>query len=165
MLRRPRRPRRPVVVLAPDEFRLDLAADEHGLIQRLLGQLRGLVSDAPLDDARLRRLFPTAYHDDAERDEEYQRLMRDELLASRLASLDQVEDALQQTSLNGDQLGAFMRSLNALRLVLGTLLDVDEDTDPLQMDPDDPLFAEHQLYVWLSWMLEHVVEALQHGLA
>jgi hypothetical protein len=63
------------------------------------------------------------------------------------------------------QLAAFMRSLNALRLVLGTLLDLDDDTDHDLVQPHDPLFAEHQLYLWLSWMLEHVVEALHSGLA
>lgn len=165
MLRRPRRPRRPVSVVAADRFRLEFDVEERALVQRLLQQLRGLITEAPEDDLRLRRLFPTAYHDDPEHDREYQRLMRDELAASRLASLDEVEDALAQDLLTGDQLAAFMRSLNALRLVLGTLLDVDEDTDPAALDRDHPLFAEHQLYVWLSWMLEHVVDALQHGLA
>ena len=38
-------------------------------------------------DASLRRLFPTAYHNDAKKDAEYQRLMREELLASRLSSI------------------------------------------------------------------------------
>ena len=152
-------------VVASDRFRLELDTDERALVVRLMEQLRGLISEAPADDVRLRRLFPTAYHDDPERDGEYQRLMRDELVLSRLASLDAVETALAQDLLTGDQLAAFMRSLNALRLVLGTLLDVDDDTDPSTLDPDHPLFAEHQLYVWLSWMLEHVVEALHHGLA
>lgn len=164
-MRRRRRPSGPIVADGPDRFRLVLDVEEMSLLRRLLDQLRGLLTGAPHDDARVRRLFPTAYHDDPERDGEYQRFMRDELVASRLAALTEVDSTLEHGVLSMDQLAAFMRSLNALRLVLGTLLDVDEDTDPMRLDPQDPLFAEHQLYLWLSWMLEHVVEALGHGLA
>lgn len=165
VIKRWRRPRGPLSVLGGDRFRLELDDDEQALIRRLLDQLRGLVSEADPHDARVRRLFPTAYHDDPEGDLEYQRLMREELVASQLGSLDAVEEALASPVLNGHQLAAFMRSLNALRLVLGTLLDLDDDTDHSAIRSDDPLFAEHQLYLWLSWMLEHVVEALHSGLA
>ena len=164
-MRRRRRPAGPVTAEGPDRFRLALDLEESALLRRLLGQLRGLLSEAPPDDARVRRLFPTAYHDDPERDGEYQRFMREELVASRLAALNDVDGALQSGVLTTDQLAAFMRSLNALRLVLGTLLDVDDDPDPVAINSQDPLFAEYQLYVWLSWMLEHVVEALTPGLA
>jgi hypothetical protein len=165
MIRRWRRPRSPLSVLGDHRFRLELDADEQALVKRLLDQLRGLVSAADPDDARVRRLFPTAYHDDLEGELEYQRLMREELVASQLGSLDAVDEALDAQALDAHQLAAFMRSLNALRLVLGTLLDLDDDTDHALVQPHDPLFAEHQLYLWLSWMLEHVVEALHSGLA
>jgi len=165
MPRRFRAPRRPVKSLGPDCFRLMIDDEERALVARLFEQLRGLVTEAPAADPRLRRLFPTAYHDDPERDVEYQRLMRDELLASRLASLAEVEQVLTREFLTSDQLASFMRSLNAVRLVLGTQLDVGEDTDPSELDQEDPLFVEHQLYAWLSWMLEHVVGALRQGLA
>lgn len=165
MIRRPRRPRPPVEAIAPDRYRLNLADDERALIQRLIEQLRDLLVQAPDDDPRVRRLFPAAYHDDPERDGEYRRLMRDELVVSRLGSLEAVTKALTCEEMNEGDLGAFMRSLNAIRLVLGTLLDLDDDSDPSDVSPDDPLFAEHQLYLWLSWVLEHVVEALHSGLA
>ena len=50
---------------------------------------------------------------------------------------------------------AFMQSVNAVRLVLGTLLDVGED-DELSED-DGP---EHHLYGYLSWVLDASVRAL-----
>lgn len=165
MIRRWRRPRRPLTSMGLGQFRLELDADERALMQRLLEQLRGLVSGADPDDVRARRLFPTAYNNDPEGDFEYQRLMRDELVASHLGSLDAVDAALAAPDLDAHQLGALMRSLNGIRLVLGTLLDLDDDTDPSQVGSDDPLFAEHQLYLWLSWLLEHVVEALHSGLS
>lgn len=165
MIRRMRRPRPPVEALAPDRYRLNFGDDERGLVERLIEQLRDLVLQAPDDDPRVRRLFPAAYHDDPERDGEYRRLMRDELVASRLSSVETVTEILTLEEVNEDGLGAFMRSLNAIRLVLGTLLDLDDDTDPSDVPPEDPLFAEYQLYLWLSWVLEHVVEALHSGLA
>jgi hypothetical protein len=165
MIRRARRPRPPVEALAGDRYRLNFAGEERALVERLVDQLRGLVTQAPDDDPRIRRLFPTAYHDDPERDSEYRRLMREELVASRLGSLETVAATLERDEVNEAELGALMRSVNAIRLVLGTLLDLDDDTDPTEVDPDDPLFAEYQLYFWLSWVLEHVVEALHSGLA
>ena len=48
----------------------------------------GSCSMVTTDDPSVRRLFPTAYHEDPERDREYQQLVRDELLERRLAALD-----------------------------------------------------------------------------
>src|SRR5437588_500232 len=42
--------------------------------------------DANIDDPSLRRLFPTAYPDDAERDREYRQLVGDELVERRRAA-------------------------------------------------------------------------------
>ena len=53
-----------------------------------------------------------------------------------------------------------MQALNALRLVLGTMLDVDEDDDLDDIDDDDPLVGEHHLYDYLSWLLDWAVRAL-----
>jgi hypothetical protein len=153
-----------VEVLGPQRFGLFFSDDERALVGRLVTQLRDLLTQAADDDPRLRRLFPTAYHDHPEHDGEYQRLMRDELVASRVAALDLVDEALGRQEVNEAELAGLMRSINAIRLVLGTLLDLNDDSDPA-VDPDDPLDAEHQLYLWLSWVLEHVVEALYSGVA
>ena len=55
---------------------------------------------------------------------------------------------------------AFVQAINGLRLVLGTMLDVDEDDDPDEIDEDDPLVGEHHLYNFLSWLLDWAVRAL-----
>ena len=59
------------------------------------------------------------------------------------------------------QLLALMQGLNGLRLVLGTVLDVDEHHDAELIADDDPQVGEHHLYVFLSWLLEWTVRALQ----
>lgn len=150
---------RPPVRSKGDGFVIDIGADESALVVRLLGELRALLTDPdPGPDARvlLGRLFPTAYPDDDELEAEYQRLMREELVQSRLAAIDAVERALTG---NGrvDEAGltAFMQSVNAIRLILGTILDVTDD-EPDRPEPDIP---EYQLYGYLSWLLEWAVRA------
>ncbi|HEY4331706.1 MAG TPA: hypothetical protein VGM78_04015, partial [Ilumatobacteraceae bacterium] len=66
-------------------FRVNLDVEERDLVHRLMVEFRALIEQADASDSRLVRLFPPAYHQDADRelDTEYQRLMREELLASR----------------------------------------------------------------------------------
>jgi hypothetical protein len=120
----------------------------------------------PSDHPALQRVFPAAYHQSqhAEHDAEYQRFMREELVASRLAGIETVMTALSaKPPLTEAQILALAQALNGVRLVLGTVLDVGENDDPDEIDPDDPLAAEHQLYGFLSWLLEWTVRSLSPG--
>jgi hypothetical protein len=139
-------------------FDINLPDEERQLLKHLLPQLREVMTD-PSDD-RARRLFPTAYADDAERDAEYQRFMRDELVTSRLAALDRFEETAMAKSVDEGTLLGWMQSINAVRLVLGTLLDVGEDSDPTEVDQTHPNYAEYALYGYLSALLHEIVEAL-----
>src|SRR5947209_5095809 len=84
-------------------------------------------NDANIDDPSLRRLFPTAYPDDAERDREYRQLVGDELVERRRAALDTLLATVDASSVSEDDLAAWMGAINDLRLVLGTRLDVSEE--------------------------------------
>jgi hypothetical protein len=57
---------------------------------------------------------------------------------------------------------AWMGTLNSLRLVLGTRLDVDEELPTL--DADDPLAPAYAVYEYLGWLLSQVVDALSTDL-
>jgi hypothetical protein len=108
----------------------------------------------------LRRLFPTVHPDDQEAEHEYQRLMRDELVTSRLASIDAVDEVLRSAEpLSDEQALALMQSLNAVRLVLGTMLGVGDDPDEPEVVAALEASPEYQLYGWLSWLLEWTVRA------
>lgn len=115
--------------------------------------------DGDLADPGLRRLFPTAYAEDPERDREYQQLVRDDLADRRRATVDIVLATLDETRLTEEQLLAWMGAVNDLRLVLGTRLDVSEESElvPAHDDPDAPLLV---LYGYLGFLLETIVEAL-----
>jgi hypothetical protein len=143
-------------------YAFNIGDDERRLITRLLTELSQLLMGES-GDPRLVRMFPPAYHlaHDAEADAEYQRLMPEELVASRLTGISTVNAALQSPEpVDEESMVAFVQAINGLRLVLGTMLDVSEDLDPDDIDDDDPLVNEHHLYSFLSWLLDWAVRAL-----
>jgi hypothetical protein len=151
--------------LGPDRYRIQLPEQERDVLRSLVPQLRELLTT---DDPSLTRLFPTAYPDDPERDAGYQALVRDELLEKRFASLDVLEATIDAADghreLSGDELSAWMRALNDLRLVLGTRLDVTEDDDAGDIDPSDPDAPAWAIYHYLAMLLTFVVDALADDL-
>jgi hypothetical protein len=142
-------------------YALRLPGPERELLASLVDQLRELL-EVTTDDPSVRRLFPTAYHEDPERDREYQQLARDELLERRLAALATVEATADAAELDEAQLTGWLTALNDLRLVLGTRLDVSEDQEHL--DEDDPLAPAMAVYGYLGVLLGDVVDALAEDL-
>jgi Domain of unknown function (DUF2017) len=139
-------------------YRLDLPAAERDVVRRLLPQLRELLTD-PDPDPRVRRLFPVAHPDDPAAQAEFELLVHDDLVASRLAAIDEVEATLDAQELTDEQLMAWMQALNAVRLVLGTILDVSEDDSGREVDDDDPDAGTWALYGYLSFLLDQLVDA------
>ena len=144
-------------------YRVELPEEERDLLRRLLPQLRALLSGEDPGDGRTRRLYPPAYTDDAEADAEYQRLMREDLVVSRLAALEAVEASVEATELDEQQLLAWLGSVNNLRLVLGTLLDVSEELDLGELPEETPDIEAYALYAYLSSLLGEIVDALDAG--
>lgn len=145
----------------PGHYQVKLRPTERELVADLVGRLREQLI-ASTDDPSVRRLFPPAYPQDPERDAGYQVLTRDDLLLARLAAIEVVESTLDGSDLDESDMTAWMHTLNALRLVIGTRLDVDEE--PPEIDPDDPLAPAHAVYEFLGWLLSQVVDALSADL-
>ena len=141
-------------------FDLRLPEPERQLVASLVGQLRHvLTGDDVVADPGVRRLFPSAYADDAARDAEYREMVHDDLLAGRLGALDVVDATVGARNVDEAQLLAWMGAVNDLRLVLGTRLDVSEET-ALDADPEDPDAPALAVYQYLSFLLESIVDAL-----
>lgn len=167
----------PVFRLKNGNYKIDLATDHRKLLTQLVEQLRDSLATTT-DDANLRRLFPTAYNNDAKKDAEYQRLMRDELLESRLAAIDvTIKVIAQDDEISAEEIDAFARSINSLRLVLGTTLDIAEsdygsqsdtqqsdDSDSDEASEADEFLIQKELYEYLGWLLEWTVGAQSSGL-
>jgi len=139
-----------------------LDSRERELIRELLGELRELLALSP-DDPRVRRLYPAAYADDSERENEYRELTREELQSGRLASIEEVARSLDENMLSPDQLSAWMQSVNTLRLILGTMLDITDDDQELAFDPNDPNARTMALYGYLGGLLDEIVTAQLDG--
>ncbi len=146
-------------------FELKLPAQERELLRSLGPELRELlVNEAataqPGDDPALDRLFPVAYPTDEERQKEYRLLVHDELLSSYLSALAVLEETAGADRLDEDQLLAWMRALNEVRLVLGTRLDITEEGGERPVAPDDPRTPAFAMYDYLTYLQGEIIEAL-----
>lgn len=133
--------------------------DQRDGLRQLLGELSELLEGGP-DDPSLRRLHPPAYLDDDERDTEYQLLAGEELRASRQAAVDTVLASLGADEVTDADLWSWLQALNAIRLVIGTRLDVSEDHVPVAIDPEDSDLRLWALYDLTTGLQHAVVEAL-----
>jgi len=154
--------REPSIVRRPDgRFDVDIPQDQRDLLRDLPAQLRQLLTDAdPETDEALRRLFPTADLDDPAHAAEFDRMVREDLLLQREASMEAMERTLDAGELNEEELVGWLGVLNDLRLVLGTRLAVTEETTPDDFAPDDPRAHAYALYGYLTYLEDEIVQAL-----
>jgi uncharacterized protein DUF2017 len=141
---------------AEGRIHLKLPADERAVLWDLAESMQELVSED--DDPALRRLFPPA-HEDPELEREYRELTRGQLEAGYKDALRLWKTTLDSDLLSPDEADAWLRALNAVRLVLGTGLDISEDLDWDAVTPDDPHATELAVYAYVSWIQEQLVEA------
>jgi hypothetical protein len=137
---------------------LRLSREEQTLLVGLAAELRSLL-EGETGDPSLRRLFPPAYDDEQDEDA-YRALMGAELLDGRREALELLARSAEQERLSAGEADAWLRALNDLRLVLGTRLDVREDTLLDELRPDDERAAGLAIYGYLSWLQEQLVAAL-----
>jgi hypothetical protein len=143
---------------ADGSVELGLSREERTLLVGLAAELRSLLEGATGDPA-LRRLFPPAYDDEGD-EHAYRDLMGGELLDGRREALELLARTAEQKRLSAEEADAWLRALNDLRLVLGTRLDVQEDTLLDDLRPDDERAAGLAVYGYLSWIQEQLVAAL-----
>ncbi len=137
-------------------YSLGLEPEERELLRGLAAELEELVAS---EDPAVARLFPAAYRDDPQADEEYRRLVRQSLVSGRLQAL----ATLRRTGTGGLSQGeaeAWCGALNDLRLVLGERLGVSEELYERGIDPGHPNAVELSVYGWLTWLQASFVDAL-----
>ena len=140
-------------------FELNLPDAEREMLRLLPGQLIELLA---VEGPDLRRLFPPAYAEDVAAEAEYRLLMGSSLTDSHRQALETMAATIDRSHLTEEQLTAWLKALNELRLVLGTRLDVSEDQVPVaEDDPRAPMMA---LYGYLSWLQDQAVDALSAAL-
>ncbi len=146
--------------LATGRFRLMLDDSTRDLLASVGPQLSDILMSG--DTEMTARLFPPAHPDDEDKEAEYRRLMGDDLLARRFDDLDQLQAALDAESMTTEELEAFLRAVNSVRLVLSAAIGIETEDDahvPIELDDDDavPRIA----YEWMTELLGDGVWALQ----
>ncbi len=137
-------------------FSITIPAQERQLLVQLVPQMRELIEQ---NDSLTWRLFPNPYPEHEKAAEQYQELIGDELRQKHIAALDTVEQTLDEKRLTEDQMVSWMHAVNELRLVIGTRLEVSEETelDDYVGDSERSLFAT---FSYLGYMLENIVTAI-----
>ena len=129
------------------------------------------------DDPVLARLFPTAYPGDEEAASEFRRFtegaLRDGKAAAACTVIDTLEEAGLPEQLTEDGLmidveldeptaETWLRSFTDVRLALASRLGVEEDDDDywFGLPDDDPRAQAHDIYAWVGYLQETLVDAL-----
>ena len=86
-----------------------------------------------------------------------------ELLDGRRRALATIRETVERDRLTAEEAESWLTGLNALRLVLGTRVDVGEEAPP-NVDPSDPRAHQAAVYLYLSWLQEQLVDAMAGAL-
>jgi hypothetical protein len=138
-------------------YTIRLSPEERELLKGIGPRMREVLSDE--DDPVRGRLFPVAYPDDEERQAEYRLLASGELLDSHLGALAVLEETIDAERLAEEQLLAWMRALNEVRLVMGTRLDVTEEGEE-RRGVDDARAGAFAIYDYLTWLQGEIIDCL-----
>jgi hypothetical protein len=152
-----------------DGVRWTLEAWEPPLLRDLRDDLRTLLATGDPDDPAIARLHPAAVSGDDEADTELRDLIRDDLLAGRLAGLDALVDVLDRArpvrggrvrvELVDDEPFLVLGVLNDVRLALGARVDVGSfDRD--ELDGGDPRVPTLALMDHLAFLQEALLAVL-----
>lgn len=152
-----------------------LHEQEVEIISDLLRDLRVLVGMPPGENAVSSRLYPSAYLDPTEEaaERQWQGLVHDDLVATRLAALDEILRALAdggttttpdlvQVALDEEGEAQLLGILNDARLALGTIAEVSEDfeDEDLDLTPNDPRWHLLRMYGYLSELQAELVDLM-----
>jgi hypothetical protein len=132
-----------------------------------LAEMVGLSDSTELpDDPILARLLPDGYRDDPDSAQDFRRFTESGLRSAKTTAAQTVLSTLPpkggRVRLTAQQAENWLRALNDVRLALGVRLGVTDDFDQLSSEPavNDTLFAYVQVYQWLAYLQESLVEAL-----
>jgi hypothetical protein len=130
----------------------------------------------PPEDPVLQRLLPDAYRDSVEDSAEFRRFTESSLSSAKVANAETVLATLTagglditdesappvEVELGPDEVQAWLRALTDIRLSLAVRLGIENEEDAMLLDKssDPALVAMGELYDWLGYVQETLVQAL-----
>jgi hypothetical protein len=143
-----------------DRFSVRLGKHERNLLVELVRQSRTLLeTEDPSSDPAVARLFPAAYRDDPLRNLEYETSLGGAPRSGKLQALDTVERTANSRALSEEDFLTWMGAGNDLRLVLGTRIEVTEESTEEDFAAGGPRDAYH-VYQFLGWVQQEMLVAL-----
>jgi hypothetical protein len=142
-------------------FTVNLGTGERELLAELCRQSRELLEEEdPSSDPSIARLFPAAYKDDPLRSLEFETNLGDSPRAGKLAAIDTLERTVEASELTEEELLTWMGAVNDFRLLLGTRIDITEESTESDYPEEDPNHDSFQVYVYLTWLEDRMLRAL-----
>ncbi len=139
---------------------VDLSDEEKIFLSELLELLAGVPTVG--DDPASQRLRVPVYLNDAESNDEWWRLMGEELTAARNTDrhvFQRVVSEPERTRLSDQEADAFLRVLNEGRLALGARFGVEVEADHGQLSEE-----QREILDYLGWLLEELTSELTRSL-
>ncbi len=153
--------RGPITRVGPGRYRVRLKAKERDAIASFTAQLRQLLtSEDPSSDPAMARLFPAAVPDDIMDNLEFEQRHGHDLLLGKLEALDTVDRTLTHAELTEDETLAWLGAINTVRLVVGTRLDLTEESTEGDFADDELSSGLFEMYGYLTWVEGWIIEAL-----
>ena len=150
-------------------LRIALNPDFAATLQELPERLRRVLARSDFTDRVTRRLFPRAYQEEEEEKEaEYRKLLGDDLLKHKLESVKAFERTLKnweesrrkiRLDIGADDFELWLGFVNDMRIVLGTELDIRDDSWEHDFDPSHPQAEDVALLHCLGWLQESLLKA------
>lgn len=144
-------------------FDLALPEEERELLRSLpasVGEAFADLDPRQTGDPATARLFPSAYLEDAESDRDFRRLTQDDLISGRRQALETFGKGIDSKVLAEDEVLAWLRAINDIRLLLGTRIGITDDDAGWDFDPHDPRAPALGVYHYLGALQEELVEAV-----
>jgi hypothetical protein len=154
-------------------FTAEFTEVEVEILQQLIGELTDVIDTSNTADphssqqAILDRLFPAAYHDDADAEAEFRRFTSTGLADRKVGNAQAVCDSLTAAERRGThvvlelsaaQCQPWLRTLTDLRLTLAVALGIDSEDEVPPATAEEEWLAD--VYNWLGFVQECVVAAV-----
>ncbi len=149
-----------------------LQRQEAQVLRQCVAEMAALLGDEPdRDDPAVERLFPDVYPEDPIEAAEFRRYTEADLHSAKLdqarAVLDSVVPAGGEVRLDEETADLWLRALTDVRLILGTRLGVQDETDiqaeldaAVGRDPASSRVDQLSVYAYLTYLQDSLVDAL-----
>ena len=142
-------------------FTVSLGTGERELLAELCRQSRELLeAEDPSSDPSVARLFPAAYKDDPLRSLEFETNLGAGPRNGKLAAIDTLERTVESSELSEEELLVWMGAVNDFRLLLGTRIDIMEESTEQDYPEGDANHDAFQVYAYLTWLEDRMLRAL-----